>query len=77
MKCLANFFFGKIEYGIATRALIAGVDQSVERERIVFRRSDLFFNDLAENAELDGVEMHVFKVPQGAAKLIMKNTYAL
>jgi hypothetical protein len=45
VKRLANFFFGEIKYGIATRALIAGVDQSVERERIVFRCCDLFFNE--------------------------------
>jgi hypothetical protein len=58
---LANLFFGQIEDGVAAGALVACVDQGVERERIVLGRGDLFFDEGAEDAELDGVEMHIYK----------------
>ena len=78
VKSLANFFFGEIEYRIAAGALIARVDQSVKRERIVFRRGDLFFDEGAENAELDRVQVHIYRVPQverAACREIIGNTY--
>ena len=56
---LADFFFGEIQDRVAAVALIAGVDQGVEGERVVFGRGDLFFYKGAEDAELNGVEMHV------------------
>jgi hypothetical protein len=62
---LADLFFGEIEDRVATGALVACVDQRIERERIVLGRSDLFFDEGAEDTELDGVEMHVYKVATG------------
>ena len=61
VECLANLFFVEIEDRVTAGALVAGVDQGVERERIVFGRGYLFFNEGAEDAELDRVEMHVYK----------------
>ena len=61
VKGLAYLVFGEIEDGVAAGALVAGVDECVEREGIVFGRGDLFFDEGAENAELDGVEMHSYK----------------
>jgi len=58
---LANLFFGEIEDGVAAGALVACVDQGVERERVVLGRGDLFFDEGAEDAELDGIEMHIYK----------------
>lgn len=64
MEGLANLFLGEIEDGVAAGALIAGVDQGVERERIVLRRGDLFLDKRAQNAKLDGMKLHRYKVPQ-------------
>jgi hypothetical protein len=61
MEGLSDLFFGEIEHGVAAGALIARVDQRVQRERIVFGRGDLFFNEGAEDAELVGREVHVYK----------------
>ena len=61
---LHDLVFGEVKDGIAAGALVARVDQSVEREGIVLRRGDLFFDQGAEDAELDRVELHVYKVPQ-------------
>jgi hypothetical protein len=61
VKGLANLFFGEIEDRVAAGALIARIEEGVKGERIIFGRGDLFFDEGAENAELDGVEMHVYK----------------
>jgi ornithine cyclodeaminase/alanine dehydrogenase-like protein (mu-crystallin family) len=61
---LANLLLGKIEDGIATGALVARVDQGVEREWIVLRRGYLFFDEGAEDTELVSRELHDFRVPQ-------------
>jgi hypothetical protein len=58
---LADLLFGEIEDGVAAGALVARVDQGVEGERIVLGRGDLFFDEGAEDAELDGIEVHVYK----------------
>ena len=60
VECLADVFFGELEDGVAAGALVAGVDESVEREGIVLGGGDLFFDEGAEDAELDGVELHVY-----------------
>jgi hypothetical protein len=44
MDGLADLFFGEIEHGVATGALVARVKQSVERERVVLWRGDFFFD---------------------------------
>ena len=62
---LADLVFGEVQDGVAAGALVACVDQGVERERVVFGRGDLFFDERAEDAELDGVEMHVYKGATG------------
>ena len=59
VKCLTDFVFGKVEDGISAGALIARIDQCIERKRVVLRRGDLFFDERAENADLDGVERHI------------------
>jgi len=56
---LAYLFFCEIKHGVAAGALITRVDQRIQRERIVFGRGDLFFDEGAEDAELDGVEAHI------------------
>jgi hypothetical protein len=58
---LAHLVFGEIEDRIAAGALVAGVDEGVEGERVIFGRGDLFFDEGTENAELNGVEMHTYK----------------
>jgi hypothetical protein len=60
---LAHLIFREIEHRIAARTLVARVDESVQRQGIVFRSNDLFFDEGAENAELDRIEMHDSRVP--------------
>ena len=55
MESLANLFFGEVEDGVSARALVARVKQSVEGERVVLWRGDLFFDQRAEYAELSGI----------------------
>ena len=57
---LADLLFIEVEDGVAAGALVAGVDERVQRERIVLGRGDLFFDESAEDAELDLVEVHVY-----------------
>jgi hypothetical protein len=61
---LADLVFGEVEHRVAAGTLVARVDEGIEGEGIVLRRGDLFFNEGAEDAELDGIELHVYKVPQ-------------
>ena len=61
VKGLADVLFGEIEDGIAAGALVAGVEEGVEREGIVLGGGDLFFDEGAEDAELDLVELHIYK----------------
>ena len=61
MEGLANLFFGEIEDGVAAGALVARVKQSVEGERVVLWRGDLFFDERAQDSELMGREMHRYK----------------
>jgi len=61
VKGLADLVFGEIEDRVAAGALVACVDERVEGERVVFGRGDLFFDEGAEDAELNGVEMHDYK----------------
>jgi hypothetical protein len=61
VKGLTDLLFGEIEDGVAAGALVARVDQGVEREWVVFGRGDLFFDEGAEDAELDGIEVHIYK----------------
>jgi hypothetical protein len=57
----ADFVFGEIEDRVAAGSLVACVDEGIERERVIFWRGDLFFDEGTENAKLNGVEMHNYK----------------
>jgi hypothetical protein len=70
VKCLTNLIFREIKHGIAAGALIARVDQCIQRERIVFWGSDFFFDERAKNSELDGVERHILRVPHKNANYV-------
>ena len=60
MKSLPHILFAEFEDRVAAGSLIARVDQGVEREGIAFRSCDLFFDERAEDAKLNGVELHVY-----------------
>ncbi len=61
MEGLADVFFGEVEDRVAAGALVAGVDEGVEGERVVLRGGDLFLDEGAEDAELVGRELHRYK----------------
>ena len=61
---LADLIFGKVEDGVAAGALVARADEGVKGERVVLGSGDFLFDEGAENAELNGVKLHVYKVPQ-------------
>jgi hypothetical protein len=48
----AHFFLVEVHDRFAVRALVAGVDEGVQRERIVVRSGDFLLNQGAENAGL-------------------------
>ncbi len=54
----ADVGLGEVHDGVAAGFLIAGVDDGVEGERIVLGSDDLFFDESAEDAGLDGGEVH-------------------
>ena len=58
---LADLLLVEVKDGVAAGVLVARVDERVQRERIVLGRGDLFFDESAEDAELDLVEVHVCK----------------
>jgi len=60
VKRLTNVFFGEFEDGIAAGALVACVDESVQGKGVVLGGGDLFFDEGAEDAELDWVELHIY-----------------
>jgi len=56
MQGLADGSFVEVHDRIAIRFLVAGVDEGVERERIVFGSSDFFFDEGAQDAAFDFVQ---------------------
>ena len=50
VQSLAHRFFVQVRHRLAVRALVAGIDQRVQRERIVVRRRDFLFNQSAQHA---------------------------
>ena len=58
----ADLVFLEMQNWIAVRLLVARVGESVQRERIILRRGDFFFDQRPENACFDGREgdLHVF-----------------
>jgi len=53
MESLADGGFVESHYRIAIRFLVAGVDEGVQRERVVFGSGDFFFDEGAEDAAFD------------------------
>src|SRR5262249_26339281 len=53
----ANRSFVEIHHRLAIRFLVAGVHQSVERQRIVFRRGDFLLDEGTENGGVDVSEL--------------------
>ncbi len=51
-----NFFFVEIHDGLAVRALVAGVDQGIEREGVVVGGGGFFFEEGAKDAGIRGGE---------------------
>ncbi len=59
---LANGGFVESHDGIAVRFLVAGIDEGVQGERVVFGSSDFFFDKGAQDAAFDFVEQDVHGV---------------
>ncbi len=59
MQGVANGGFVESHDRIAIRFLVAGVDESVEGERIVFGSGDFFFDEGAQHAAFDFVQEEV------------------
>jgi len=60
VECLPNLLFREFEYRVAAGALVARVEQSVKRKRVILGCRNLFFDQRAENAKLDGIELHIY-----------------
>jgi hypothetical protein len=86
VKGLADLVFIEIEHRIAAGALVARIQQRVEREGIVLGSGDLFFDEGAYDSELVGGELHGYKGATGgcwrvgwqtlpAVAMIMKDRY--
>ncbi|MNE59877.1 hypothetical protein D3C80_1549960 [compost metagenome] len=48
----ADIQLGELEHGFAIALLVAGIDQCIERERVLIRRADLFLYQAADHASL-------------------------
>ncbi len=48
----ADVQLGELQHGLAVALLVAGVDQRIERERVLIRRADLFLYQAADHARL-------------------------
>jgi hypothetical protein len=53
MERLADGGLVQIHGGFAVRFLVAGIDESVQGERVVFRSGDFFFDQGAQDAALN------------------------
>jgi hypothetical protein len=54
VESAADGVFIEVHHGVAVRFLIGGVLERVERQRVIVGCSDLFFDETAEDASLDG-----------------------
>ena len=72
---LADLLLIEVEDGVAAGALVARVDQGVEGERVVLWRGDLFFDEGAEDSELDGVERHRYKGAISRWRFVLKGLW--
>ncbi len=50
VECAANLFFGESGHGFAIVLLVTGVDQCIERERVVVGSGDVLFDEGTEDA---------------------------
>jgi hypothetical protein len=68
VESFSDFAFFQLHSGMAIRFLIAGVGESVQRKRIIFRRGDFFFDQGAQNASFDGCQckLHGFGLVEPA-----------
>jgi hypothetical protein len=57
-KGFADVGLGEVEDGVAAGALVAGVEQGVEREGVLIRSGDLLLNEGSEDAELGDVKRY-------------------
>ena len=59
--------FVELHDGFAVGFLVGGVLKGVQRQRVVIRGGDLFFDEAAEDASLDGreVEVHLNMIHDG------------
>src|SRR6185369_8725527 len=55
--------FVEFEHWIAIALLIAGIDQGVQRQRILIRRGDLFLDQAADDAGLQHSEFDIHQRP--------------
>jgi len=62
MQGLADGGFVEIHDGIAIRFLVAGIDEGVQGERVVFGSGDFFFDEGAQDAAFDFVQDDVHGV---------------
>jgi len=62
MEGLADGGFVETHDGIAIRFLVAGVEESVQGERVVFGSGDFLFDEGAEDPTFDFAEKDVHKV---------------
>ena len=51
----ANIQLGELQHGLAVALLVAGVDQRIERERVLIRRADLSLSGSRSRAPLMGL----------------------
>jgi hypothetical protein len=68
---LAHCIFIQIHDRIAVVFLVAGVDQRVQRKRIIIRSSDIFFHQGAEHSGFDFIQdyFHSVSPPEMAGTL--------
>ena len=62
MQGPADGSFVQVHDGIAIRFLVAGVDEGVQRKRIVFGSGDFFFDEGAQDAAFDFVQEDAHRV---------------
>lgn len=59
VKRAANGVFFEVHDRVAIGFLVAGVEEGVDRQRIVFGSGNFFFDERAEDAGLDGCELKI------------------
>src|SRR5580693_6829711 len=70
VESAADGLFVEFHDGIAVGFLVGGVLEGVQRQRVVVRGGDFFFDEAAEDASLDGrqVEVHLNMIHDGSKR---------